>query len=243
MFICPHCNGFLRNNDVMNGLCPLCKKLFDRILEPVPNVDRKTDDLIHRFNRPRLLDKTIQELQGAAAAIIYDGKIDDCEIELLRKWMLENREFITEWPLNELNQIVSAILIDGVITQEERHELLSFLNNFAAGPEKPAIIEGIFDKGMVITFPDNIFMFTGKLCYGSRKKAEMAVIEHGGKLAPSDTVTETVNYLVVGDIGSPDYKFSRFGRKIEKAVLIRKGGAKTPGIVKEKDFMTALINI
>ncbi len=149
MFLCPHCNGFLRENDIMNGLCPLCRKLFTHPLERISERAKKNMDMRHVYNRPRLIDKTIQELQGAAAAIIYDGKIDDCEIELLRKWLQDNREFIGEWPLDELNMVVSGILIDGIVTREEREQLLSFLSNFAAGPEKPAVIDGIFDKGIL----------------------------------------------------------------------------------------------
>lgn len=33
MYLCPHCNGFLRESDIMNGLCSICGKLFDKPIE------------------------------------------------------------------------------------------------------------------------------------------------------------------------------------------------------------------
>jgi hypothetical protein len=45
----------------------------------------------------------------------------------------------------------------------------------------------------------------------------------GGLPAPS--ITKKLNYLVIGSVGSRDWAHSTHGRKIEKAVSYRNGGA------------------
>lgn len=75
-------------------------------LNELKNLKPKIDDKsIHRYNYSRLVKKSIQELQGLSTAIIYDGKIDDSEIELIQRWLYKNKEYLTKYPLSDLNNL------------------------------------------------------------------------------------------------------------------------------------------
>ena len=197
-------------------------------------------NLIKTYNLPLMVKKAVQEMQGMAAAIIYDGRVDDDEINLMRDWLNCHVVEAGDWPLSDLVVVLKKILADGVVTEQERLDLLNFLAQFAAGPQQPQVIQGIFDSDAPIIFPEQMFLFTGKLVFGTRKKAENAVVARGGSIAPA-SVTNDLNYLVVGELGSEAWKFSRFGSKIEKAMQMRKGGRTNPLIVQEKRFVQAVI--
>ena len=53
--------------------------------------------------------------------------------------------------------------------------------------------------------------------------------------------TLKTNYLVVGALGSEAYKYGRFGMKIEKALSMNKEKSAEIQIVREKDFVGALM--
>ncbi len=204
-------------------------------------LDYDTDqNLIKSYNFPIMVKRAVQEMQGMAAAMIYDGRLDDVEINLMSDWL--NRHIVEagDWPLSDLVAILKNVLADGVVTEQERLNLLNFLAQFAAGPQQPEVIQGIFDSDAKIIFPGQMFLFTGKLVFGTRKKAENAVVARGGSIAPA-SVTGDLNYLVVGELGSEAWKFSRFGSKIEKAMQMRKTGKTHSFIVQEKRFVQAVI--
>ncbi|HPN82790.1 MAG TPA: NAD-dependent DNA ligase, partial [Spirochaetota bacterium] len=54
-----------------------------------------------------------------------------------------------------------------------------------------------------------------------------------------DRVTEETDYLVVGSGGSPYWAFSCYGRKVERAMNLRRDGHPV-SIVHESDFWDAL---
>ncbi|OGU48774.1 MAG: hypothetical protein A2000_06725 [Ignavibacteria bacterium GWB2_36_8] len=204
------------------------------------SVNNYEDEIIHRYNIPKLIKKSIQELQGISAAIIYDGKIDDAEIELLKGWLYKNHEYLVEYPLLDLKNLFRVIVEDGFITIDEREKLLKFLSDISASPKSNPTVDGIFFENPKIVFIKKNFLFTGDLVYGSRSKAQSKVIELGGNCLNS--LTMKTDYLIVGSLGSEDYKYSRFGTKIEKTIKYNREKGTNILIVKEQDFISAVIN-
>lgn len=195
---------------------------------------------IHRYNYSKLVKKCTQELQGISAAIIYDGKIDDSEIDLIKNWLLKNDEYLTEYPLSDLKKLFEEIIEDNIITNAEKEKLFMFLSSISASPESHPTVDGIFSENPKIKFTQRNFLFTGNLTYGSRSKVQSKVKELGGNCLKS--LTMETDYLVVGDLGSEDYKYSRFGSKIEKAIKYNRDKGTNILIVKEQDFVSAVIN-
>lgn len=209
---------------------------------------RSTDDdinqnefsAIHHYNIPQLIKKSIQELQGISSAIIYDGEIDDSEIDLLNKWLNKNEEYLVAFPLQDVKILLRNILSDGTASNEERQSLLDFLRSIASAPDAKPTIEGIFAENPAIIFNSKNFLFTGELVYGSRSKAQSKVVALGGICQKK--LNLKTDYLIVGDQGSEDYKYSRFGTKIESAIKYNREKGTNILIVKENDFVKAVIS-
>ena len=81
-------------------------------------------------------------------------------------------------------------------------------------------------------------MFTGKLQFGSRKKAENEVMIRGGAVVGNGFMD--LDYLVVGIEGNESWKYGRYGSKIEKVMKLKTENRITTSIVTEYDFIKAL---
>lgn len=66
---------------------------------------------------------------------------------------------------------------------------------------------------------------------------EHVIAERGGTTAKN--ITRSCTYLVVGELGSDAWRFSRFGRKIERALQLRSKGMPI-AIIRESDFCSHL---
>ncbi|MCL4549104.1 MAG: BRCT domain-containing protein [Bacteroidetes bacterium] len=213
-------------------------KLTEKLVANLIKSDLST---IHHYNIPKLIKKSIQELQGISSAVIYDGQISDSEIDLIKNWLQKNDEYLVDYPLVDLRNLFNNILSDGIVTTDERKNLLEFLETIAASPNAKPTVEGIFVDNPTIIFRNKNFLFTGELVYGSRSKAQSKVVELGG-LCQKGLNMQT-DYLVVGSQGSEDYKYSRFGTKIESAIKYNREKGANIFIVKENDFVQAIITV
>lgn len=92
---------------------------------------------------------------------------------------------------------------------------------------------------MNIDFENKSFCFTGKLAELKRSQAEREVRAREGY--SQKLVNKELDYLVIGSIPSPAWKFGNYGNKIEKARKLVEEGAGLK-IILEKDFMVSLEN-
>jgi hypothetical protein len=195
-------------------------------------------DAIRALNLPKIITRTITELEGICAAIVYDKTVSDEEVKMLQDWMKAKAEFLDAWPISELHQLLERILADGQITHTERSELMRFLDSIGASSEKCGqAADIIFADQPVVTFRSKTFLFTGKLLIAKRDDAKNAVLTRGGIIAGSPKFG--LDYLVVGDLGTDAWQYSRYGRKIEAVMENRKDGARTL-IIREDDFVQAI---
>lgn len=68
----------------------------------------------------------------------------------------------------------------------------------------------------------------------------MIEAEKFGGNAPDKKVSREIDYLVIGNVGSKDWKYSRYGNKIEKAIELRKEYGKLK-IITEEQFIEAVL--
>lgn len=94
--------------------------------------------------------------------------------------------------------------------------------------------------GFKIDFKDRYFCFTGKLKDVERSEAHAEVKYREGFIAKD--MNGFVDYLVVGDIPNPSWKFGSFGTKMNKAINLRKATGK-PLIIREETFLEHLSEI
>lgn len=195
------------------------------------------------FNAAHRLKRSIDQLIGICSGIAADGVVNDQEIAFLSTWLSENGVVCTEFPGKEIAARISEVMADGVITDEERDELLGvlqqisgnrFIETGSAQPDGAAIPADIDPN---IVFSGKHFCFTGKFAFGIRRRCEEAVIKLGGH-ADGD-VTRALDYLVLGIEVSEDWKHQTYGRKIERALKLREEGFPLV-IVREFDWKAAL---
>ena len=126
-------------------------------------------DLIkHKKMETSLIIKSLNSLMGIIAGVVGDGELNNKEILFLKTWCDENRHIAGEYPANIIFRSVHEVLIDNVITEEERVHLLHVLKNISGndfsntGSALPEHIESIFDNDPTVILANNEFVFTGE---------------------------------------------------------------------------------
>lgn len=189
------------------------------------------------------IENKTNELLGILQGMISDSVLNDAEILHLKKWLEGNQEIATDWPGDILYQRLQEILKDGKITALERESLLQSLREISGSDsERSGFSAGLSGE----FFGDNItqfnhdgktICFTGKFLSGSRAKVEGLAQEQGANIATD--VSERIDALIVGAIASKDWRFSSYGRKIEKALSLKKVKP-TLQILSEKTWLELL---
>lgn len=188
------------------------------------------------------LTSDMQRLQGLLAGIAADRKINQAELDALTAWMETRSHLKGCWPYDELESLITQVMADGEISEDEHAALLRYFREFTIG-EHAAVelrdeladynISGICAVSPSITFPEMTFCFTGTSKKCSRSEIQQIILDLGGKFTKA--LTHATNYLVVGGDGSPCWAFSCYGRKVEEAMRLRKKGVRLL-IVHEVDF-------
>lgn len=240
------------NRHPFNEVIPLLKKnLEDKIL-----TDDEKDDLLWLCDRLSVDDayfdyvtQDMQRFHGILTGIISDGVITDAEIDELKSWIFKNTHLKSLWPYDELESILISITKDGIIDNEEREALLRFLYEFSSVDDdlsitepfflnKESLITGVCAIDPIIEIESKTFVFTGESKVKSRKEFHEEVMKLGGNFKKN--VSSKVDYLVIGSAGNPCWAYSCYGRKVEKAVQLRKKGVQL-SIVHEIDFLDSII--
>ena len=188
----------------------------------------------------------IQQLEGMLHGIISDGIVSDEEIAALNAWLNENDHLSGIYPFDEVYSLLLAAKEDGTISNDERNMLKAFFATFVdtrisfnihekeiADLQKQYSIGGICAVCPEIIIEGKTFCFTGASQKATRNEIADTICAHGGQY--NDRVTTKTDYLIVGADGNPCWAFSCYGRKVEKAVDLRKDGNHIT-IVHEYDF-------
>ena len=186
----------------------------------------------------------LQTLQGICHGILADGEINDQEVWDLNEWLKANEHLASYYPYDELRSIILSIVSDGIIDEEEKLVLKAYFTHFVKlhdddihkqvkNETSGILISGHCTSDPVVTFQEKIFCITGVLKRGSRESLQKEIIRLGGII--TETISRKTDYLIVGDNGNPAWAFACYGRKVEKALSLRKEGH-TIMLVHEFDF-------
>lgn len=188
--------------------------------------------------------KGLQSLHGIVSGLVCDGHLSDEEILYLKTWMNENEDLAEIYPANIVFRRVREVLLDNIITEEERGHLtkemqiLTGNNFFDTGAALPEHIASVFDDDPHVIVEGNLFVFTGNFLWGTRKECIREVEKRGG--IAKDHLTNDTNYLVIGTMASPDWIVANFGRKIQRAAEMVQSGEHEISIIREVDWSMAL---
>jgi len=188
------------------------------------------------------LKQSLGVLTGIATGLLADRTLNDSEIQYLYDWVTAHDEVAFAWPGDILHQRVKAVLADGIITEAERAYLVETLQQLIGdSPDTVSqaahVTELAFDEAGPVVFDGCTFCLTGNFVYAPREACEAEVTKRGGIVKSG--VSKKVRYVVVGSLGSPEWKHGSFGTKIEKAIELKRQGAPIV-VVKEDRWVVAL---
>lgn len=197
-----------------------------------------------------LVTSSLQKLQGILHGIMADNILHDDEVNSLSEWM-ELHEFLRGfYPYDEIYSLLTAAKQDGILTNDEINMLKAFFGNFIDTKssynvnldELKVLQEQYSIGGICAVCPDievkgKVFSFTGTSSKATRNEIAKIIEENDGIF--SKNVTNKTDYLIVGNEGNPCWAFSCYGRKVEKAIDLRKEGHQIL-IIHENDFWDEL---
>jgi len=236
-----------------NELIPLIERaLSDGELckDEVQDILWVCNNFVTENNYYDIVTSDIQRLQGILHGIMSDNQINEEEIKELWEWLNENDHLASTYPYDEVYSLVMSVLSDGKLDESEVKILKAFFSDFIDLKASCNInineinnlktelnISGICAVCPEVKFEDMSFCFTGASSKTTRSKIKNIVEALNGVF--HDNVIKSTNYLVVGDNGNPCWAFSCYGRKVEKAVKLRKTGYGIL-IIHENDFWDAV---
>ena len=93
-----------------------------------------------------------------------------------------------------------------------------------------------------IEFINKSYCLTGKFssAYGNRKAIENIIKDKGGTI--KETVSQYLDYLVIGELGNTDWIYSTFGRKIQTTLENKKNKYCQTKIISEQQLLSFLGN-
>lgn len=170
----------------------------------------------------------IEELIGFLTGTASDGVLNDQEIEAMSSWLERNEAIKEVWPASVVVTRLAIILEDGVITDEERADLLVTVRQVTgtdteeSGLGFEASTEVWEDSVDGLKLEGSVFCLTGDFVSGDRESVDTMLRCRGAQT--NSSVNKSVDYLVIGTLASRDWLYTSHGRKIEKALLLKREG-------------------
>jgi len=232
-----------------NEIIPLIKKAAE---DGIIDKEEKKDIIwvCNKYTTPNnyynAITSDMQRMQGMLAGIVADGKIEKEELEPFSDWLTQHESLRTIWPFDEIDSLITEILKDGVIDEQEHHVLVNFCNQFLSDStgmvldlpmDNNLLRTGVCSAMPDIVFDDKLFCITGKPKKGRKKDITEVIIKLGGDISLS--VIQELDYLIIGGYGSDCWAFACYGRKVETAMNYRKEGLPIQ-IIHEFDFWDAV---
>ncbi len=196
---------------------------------------------VRGFNEPGSHNQ-INQLLGLLQGISADDEINEKEIDALVIWLDANQQILDKWPASVVASKLCEILEDGIITEDEKKDLLLTVqkitgNHFCETGDVTDNTTECFDDISEIPHDNIGFCFTGKFKSGSRKTVESKA-QSLGAMTSKDVLLST-QFLVIGTLASRDWKFQSHGRKIEKAMSLKEKGHDIY-VISEEQWLSAL---
>ncbi len=170
----------------------------------------------------------IEELLGFLSGTASDGVLNDQEITAMSSWLERNAPVKEVWPASVIVLRLAIILEDGIITDEERHDLLVTVRQVTgtdtdeSGLRYEASTEVWEDPVDGLELAGAVLCLTGDFVSGDRDSVDTMLRCRGAET--NSSVNKSVNYLVIGTLASRDWLYTAHGRKIEKALLLKREG-------------------
>jgi len=171
----------------------------------------------------------IEELVGFLTGTASDGVLNDQEITGISSWLEHNESVREVWPASVIVQRLALILEDGIVTDEEREDLLVTVRQVTgtdtdeSGLSYEVSTEVWEDSVDGLQLAGSMFCLTGDFVSGDRESVDTMLRCLGAET--NSSINKSINYLVIGTLASRDWLYTSHGRKIEKALLLKRAGS------------------
>ncbi len=189
------------------------------------------------------LSKSCQVLLGIANGILADGQLNKEEVRYLAAWLNHHADVAEVFPGNILAARIRTALDDGCLTVDELDHLKATLVALIGGTmQETGEVDGFpttlpIQPDAVVRLSGMVFCFTGEFIFGTRTACSDWTQIYGGVV--KSTVSQKLDYLVIGSMASQYWINTSYGRKIEHAVELQQNGAGLL-IVSEEQWLAAL---
>lgn len=220
-----------KDGDVIDLLNLIGEILEDGIVtaEELKELYLLSDDIIeYKKIESAESESKINEFVGLLSGVTADNDLNDLEISKLLEWLEKNQDVKAEWPVNIIAKQLSLALEDNIITSAEREHLLEIMKQITGIRfEESGVAYGMatefFEENIdKLNHKNSMFCFTGTFVTGTRSVVQNTA-KHKGAIIKNNVVQD-LNYLVIGTLASRDWRFTSHGRKIEKALSLKKSG-------------------
>ncbi|HDT6079684.1 TPA: BRCT domain-containing protein [Aeromonas veronii bv. veronii] len=173
------------------------------------------------------MDMLVNMLLGFLQGISADDRLTEQEIMALQAFLGRHQELLISWPGSLLATRLSSILADGVVTTEEREDLLTLVKqvsgqSFTDTGLAAGLATAFFADDKVQSLEGKTVCFTGTFLSGTRRVLEQQAAAFGASSVKD--VSKKVSVLVIGSLASRDWMFTSHGRKIEAAIRAKSKG-------------------
>lgn len=173
----------------------------------------------------------LQILNGILTGITFDGILTEQEILSLKSWLDENKNLSGQYPYNNVIKIVDDIIknekVEKSVLDDTLIKLKQIINPVSSCDKLLELID-VRNKNICLSGEFNI---------GSRKDVE-AILQNIGAVIQKN-VTSKTDYLIVGNLNSPNWKCGTYGNKIKHARELQEKG-KEIKIYNETEFFEKL---
>ncbi len=243
----------LKDRHPYNELLPVVE---NAITDCVLTSEEKQDILwlCEKLRSTIFFDETtadIQRLHAVLGGIAADGVITEAELRGLSDWLSGHEHLRTCWPYEEVASLLTGVLSGKKIDSVEEKLLKDFLAEFTSTllDSRTIVSPRLAINGNVVglcavcpevTFSSRKFCFSGASHKYTRSEFSELIEQLGGEVVNS--VSAKLDYLIIGADGNPCWAYACYGRKVEKAVALRKAGSRLL-LVHENDFHDAVADI
>ena len=92
----------------------------------------------------------MQVLEGILHGILADNVIDTTELNGLRAWIDDHEHLRSCWPFDEIDSVLTAVLKDKVVDENEHAQLLQLFGEFSNRPGHQSIQSKVSDKSLSV---------------------------------------------------------------------------------------------
>ena len=163
----------------------------------------------------------------------YDFENNNYNIFSLSNWLDYYKEISECEYYDDIYERVSAIIIDGKISEEEYNDLISLINDLYHPDDE---IFNCFAED-IDTYNGKNVCVTGEFENIARARVESILISLGAVI--KNTPTSKTDYVIVGSKGSSAWSCGNYGSKIKKALDLIQNG-KNIGIISEETFLKTI---